>query len=217
MVIGIGCGDRFRVCRVALIEGGEIVGCPRLPLTGVVKDACPFDERHRIADVETVELELHGAGWRGGARGCIDYVRGQGDASVGSDAGGRGGRGGRRAAPPGRTWISPIMPRVFVLQNVAVVDKGSDDVGIAEVHAHLDAGIRAAAVPVRDVDGIADRGIVDRLAIDRENLEVNLVDMEDVIFRGAVLDDPVLDGARVDDDVRRLVHGEGGRRLALLR
>ncbi len=97
-----------------------------------------------------------------------------------------------------------------------MVDEGSDDVGITEVHPHRDARISALPVPVRDVVGVANRWIVYRYSIDGHYLEVNLVNVEDVIFHGAILDYPIFDGAGVHDDIWGLSHGVGCGRHALL-
>ena len=63
-----------------------------------------------------------------------------------------------------------------------MVDKRSNDIGIAKIHAHFNARIRPATAPVRQIERIADRRIVDWLAVDLQHLKVNLMDVEDVVF-----------------------------------
>ena len=97
---------------------------------------------------------------------------------------------------------------IFVLQNVAVIDEGANNVRIAEIHAQLHAGIGPAATPEGQIDGVANGWIVYRLAVDFEHLKVNLMDVEDMIFERRIFDDPVLDRARMHNDVGRVVHVE---------
>ena len=89
-----------------------------------------------------------------------------------------------------------------------MIDEGADDIRIAEIHAHLHAGIRPTPAPVRQIDRIADGRIIDRLAIDLKHLEMNLMDVEDVIFQRRVFDHPVFHRARMHDDRWRIVHVE---------
>ena len=90
---------------------------------------------------------------------------------------------------------------VFVFEKMAVVEKRADDLGIAKIHAELDAGkLRAGAVPVRDIDGVAQEGLVERDAVPFLEHEMDLMDMEGVQFARAIFDDPVLDIALGDDD-----------------
>src|SRR5580658_9733506 len=85
---------------------------------------------------------------------------------------------------------------------MAVVQKRADDVGIAKVHAQFYAGkLGTGAVPVGDVDGIAQEGLVDRDAVPFLEHEMDLVDVEGMQFARAIFDDPVLDVALGDDDV----------------
>ncbi len=123
--------------------------------------------------------------------------------------GGRGQSGGRQHLD--RTHHAGI----FVLQDVAVIDEGADNIRIAEIHAQLHARIRSAAAPERQIDGIANGRIVHRLAIDFEHLKVNLMDVEDVIFQRRILHHPVFDRARMHNDVGRVVHVEQGGLLSL--
>ena len=104
-----------------------------------------------------------------------------------------------------------------MLQNVAVIDEGANDVRIAKIHAQLHAGIGSAATPEGQIDGVANGWIVHRLAVDFEHLEMNLMDVEDVIFERCIFDHPVLDRARMHNDVGRVVHVEQARVAVPLR
>ena len=108
----------------------------------------------------------------------------------------------------GSTWIARHHAGVFVLQNVAVIHERADDIRIAEIHAHLHAGIGSAATPVRQIDRVADGRIVDWLAVHLKHLKMNLMDVEDVIFERSILYHPVFDRARMDNDVGRVLHVE---------
>ena len=48
-----------------------------------------------------------------------------------------------------------------------------------------------------------------RLAVDLEHAEVDLVNVEDVVLRSAILDGPIFHRALVHHDVRRLAHAIG--------
>src|SRR5580700_693127 len=104
-----------------------------------------------------------------------------------------------------------------MLQEVAVIDKGADDVRIAKIHAQPHARVlQRAAVVVGDIDGIAQKRLVDRDAGPRDKLEMKLMYVKIVQFRRAVLDDPVLDIALLDDNIRYVRGGiERRRRLAV--
>ena len=104
----------------------------------------------------------------------------------------------------GSTWIAAHHAGIFVLQNVAVINERADNIRIAEIHAHFHAWIRSAAAPVRQIDRVADGRIVDWLAIHFKHLKMNLMDVKDVIFERRILDHPIFDRARMDNDVRRL-------------
>ena len=70
---------------------------------------------------------------------------------------------------------------VFVFQQVAVVEKRAYDIGIAEIHAQLDARkLGTDAVPVGDVDGVAQEGLVDGNAVPFFEHEMDLMDVEGV-------------------------------------
>src|SRR5215470_14553613 len=89
---------------------------------------------------------------------------------------------------------------VFMLKQVAVVRKGAYDTGGAEIHAQLDARVFGGlAVPKGDVNGVAEKGFVRRRVETFDQQEMDLVDVEGVQFERAILDDPVLDVALVDD------------------
>ena len=94
-------------------------------------------------------------------------------------------------------------PAVLVLEQVAVIHECADRVGIAKIHAQPHARIlERAAVEVRDVHGIAQERLVDRHARPVEQQKMQLMDVEGVQLGRAVLDDPVLDVALADHDVR---------------
>ena len=61
---------------------------------------------------------------------------------------------------------------VFVLQDVAVIDKRADDARIAEIHAQSCAWIGPAAAPIGQVNRVADGRVIYRLAVDGEHLEM---------------------------------------------
>lgn len=91
---------------------------------------------------------------------------------------------------------------VFVLQKVAVIHEGADDAGIAKVHAQFDAGIlRRGAIPIGDVDGVAEIGFLNGDPIPFRQEKMDLMDVEGVEFGGAIFDDPVFNVALMDDDV----------------
>lgn len=86
-----------------------------------------------------------------------------------------------------------------------MVDERADDVRIAKIHAKPHAGIaQHPAVVVGDIHGIAQERLVDGKAGPFTQLEVQLVDMEIVQLRRAVLDDPILDVALPRDDIGRV-------------
>ncbi len=67
---------------------------------------------------------------------------------------------------------------VFVVENVAVIHKGSGDIGIPKIHAQGHAGIRASARPIRNLDRVLKVGIRDRHSVDCHNQKVDLVNVE---------------------------------------
>ncbi len=69
-------------------------------------------------------------------------------------------------------------------------------------------GYGPSSAPEGQIDRVPNGRIIDRLAIHFKHLEMDLMDVEDVIFERRVFDDPVFDRARVHNNVRRLVHGE---------
>ncbi len=72
-----------------------------------------------------------------------------------------------------------------------MVDKVADDIGVTKIHAESHAGIlQGFAVVVGNVDGIAKKRLVDRLAAVINQQEMQLMNMERVQFAGAVFDDP---------------------------
>src|SRR5215475_2932979 len=72
------------------------------------------------------------------------------------------------ASPGGLVWIHLDLRHhaaIFMVQDVTVIDEGSHDVRIAEIHADGDAGIWACAAPRRDRHGIEQVLICHRNAI----------------------------------------------------
>jgi len=82
---------------------------------------------------------------------------------------------------------------IFVSENVAVIDE-VPDIHAAEIHAHFDAWIGPRPVPERNLDHIEKLaiGLRHRHAISLEELEMDLVHMELMIFPGPVFDGPIL-------------------------
>ena len=82
-------------------------------------------------------------------------------------------------------------------------DERAGGAWIAEVHANLPAVIRmSVALPVRNFDCVAQILIRNELAINFEQLEVDLMDMKHVCFQGPILDRPILHCSDVRCDRR---------------
>ena len=77
----------------------------------------------------------------------------------------------------------------------------------AEVHANLDTWIRACPCPEWNVDGIQILPLLrwHGQTVPRQEKEVNLMNVERVIFLGPVLNGPVLDGYLRRGNRRRIV------------
>jgi len=74
-----------------------------------------------------------------------------------------------------------------------MVDERADDARIPEIHSQLDAWISGAfAVPILDVDGIAQEWLIYRLSIVLQEQEMKLMDVEGMQFPRPIFDDPVL-------------------------
>src|ERR1700742_4961844 len=99
-------------------------------------------------------------------------------------------------------------------QNMTVVDECSNNVRITEIHMKFHLGIWPTAAPVRDIDCVAYCRIVNRLTIDLEYLEMNLMNVEDVIFCRAIFNHPILDCAGMYHNIRLLGHAENCRVLS---
>src|SRR5271154_492908 len=92
---------------------------------------------------------------------------------------------------------------VFVLQQVAMVDKRADDPRVAEIHAQPHARIyRAMPIPILHIDGVPQVWLVQRYPIPFLQDKVNLVDVKRVQFRRAVLDNPVFHVALPHGNIR---------------
>ena len=87
---------------------------------------------------------------------------------------------------------------VFVLQQMTVIGKDPNDVGIAKIHTHSNTWVgQRAPSEVWDVHGIAKEVLVHVAFHVLEQQEMKLMDMECMEFARAVLDDPIFDGALV--------------------
>ena len=83
-----------------------------------------------------------------------------------------------------------------------MVNKVANRVRITKIHPKCDAGkCESFVVVIRDVDGVAKKGLVYGLAAIFQQDEMQLMDMECVKFAGAVFDDPVLDGSLLHNNV----------------
>lgn len=82
---------------------------------------------------------------------------------------------------------------ILVIENVAMEDEGPDDVRIAKIHSHSDAGVWSGARPRWNDDGVLQIRIGYRHSIDRHYQEVDLMNMEGVHLARVILDGPVLD------------------------
>ncbi len=84
--------------------------------------------------------------------------------------------------------------------------KRTGNCGIAKIHAHLYAMVRmAGAFPERNLDGIAQILIRNRLSVHFQYFEVNLVDVKGVRLERAILHGPVFDSAHVSRDHRLFI------------
>jgi hypothetical protein len=85
--------------------------------------------------------------------------------------------------------------KILVQQNVAMKQENPRRSGISEIHPQFHARERPLAIPERNLDRVAHVLVGDWLSIHLQHLEVNLVDVEGMRFKRAVLDDPVFDCA----------------------
>src|SRR5580692_3086002 len=106
---------------------------------------------------------------------------------------------------------------ILVVEDVTVIDEGSRNVGIPEIHPYSNAGVWSRPCPVRDDHGVLQLGIRHRYAVDGFHQEVDLVDVEGVHLAGVINDSPIFDVSGVGHDRRRIVHVEEVRYLALYR
>src|ERR1700733_10266029 len=93
-------------------------------------------------------------------------------------------------------------------------EERAGDVWIAKIHTELDAVIRALPVPVGNGDGIEDLGVGNGLAVDFEQLEMNLVYVKSVRLERVIFDGPVLDSADFCFDHRLFLRIKDLLRLA---
>jgi len=101
---------------------------------------------------------------------------------------------------------------VLVAQDMAVINEIAD-IGATEIHAHSDAGIGSRAGPIRHLDHIKELSVgrVDRHIVSLQQLEMDLVKVELMMFGGAVLDCPILDRTLMSGDRRRSIGVEQHR------
>ena len=87
------------------------------------------------------------------------------------------------------------------------------DIRAAEIQADGNAWISTHTVPEGKKDHILNRLLVFRqgYAVDRHDQEMKIVDMERVVFRGTVLDGPILDRPLCGDESGGIVGAEKRR------
>ena len=111
----------------------------------------------------------------------------------------------RLAAPAGQNLNGSHHAAVLVFEQMAVVDKSADAIGIAEIHPQANARIgQALAVPEGDVDCVAQERLADGNAKPLHENEMDLVNVKGVEFLRAIFDDPVFDLPLVGDDIRNI-------------
>src|ERR1700761_2769063 len=93
-------------------------------------------------------------------------------------------------------------PAVFVLQDVAVIRKHANRLRAAEIHPQLHAWVCALPIPIRKIDGVSQAAFLHGLAIALQNLKMQLVNMEIVRFRRAILHHPIFHRALPRHNVR---------------
>jgi hypothetical protein len=73
----------------------------------------------------------------------------------------------------------PHHSAIFVFQKVTMIHKGTDGIRASEIHAQPHTRIfQHPAVEERDVDGISQKGLIDRNAGPIQQQKVNLVNVE---------------------------------------
>ena len=84
-----------------------------------------------------------------------------------------------------------------------MIHKGTDGIRASEIHAQPHTRIfQHPAIEEWDIDGVSQKGLIDRDAGPIQQQKVDLMNVKCVQFRGTVLDDPVLYVALPDHDVR---------------
>src|ERR1700683_1488160 len=84
-----------------------------------------------------------------------------------------------RLLRPRLNAYQPHHSAVLVLQQMTVIDKRTDAIGVAEVHANLHTWVdRRLPVPERNVDRIAQKWLVDRQPEPLHQHEMDLVDVK---------------------------------------
>src|SRR6202453_4076788 len=84
---------------------------------------------------------------------------------------------------------------------MAMIRKGSHDVGITEVHSQFDAGVFGNSIPVRQGDAVAEIQLVNGCVMAFKQNEVSLVNVKSMNFLGPVFDDPASAVSRSAGDV----------------
>src|SRR5450755_253100 len=100
-------------------------------------------------------------------------------------------------------------------EDVAVKQEGAGDSGVPKIHAQFHTGVGALARPIWDFDGVTQIAIRDGLAIDFQDLKVNLMDVEGVSLERTIFDYPILDCSYLCGDDGLLVGLEDLLFLAL--
>src|SRR3984957_20220993 len=91
-------------------------------------------------------------------------------------------------------------------QDVAMKYKRARNRGIAKIHAELHTVVRLAGTfPERNLDGIAQIPIRNRLSVHLQYFEMDLVHVKGVSLERAILHSPVFDGAHMSRDHRLFI------------
>ncbi len=91
-------------------------------------------------------------------------------------------------------------------QNVAVINEVAD-IGPAKVHSQLYAGIRSASTPERNLYRVTVLLVQQGFAVLCKKQEVNLMNMELMVFQSTIFNRPILDGALRGNNGGRVIRG----------
>src|SRR5215469_8646095 len=126
----------------------------------------------------------------------------------------------RPSAAPAEQSASTISPRhhrrqhlngshhssIFMFENMAVKHEGANNRWVPKVHSELHTWIGTSTVPIGQVNRIPLRWVADWASIPGQHFEVDLMDVENMIFASSVLDHPVFDISLVHHDSGRGTH-----------